>query len=109
MNAEIGALDISNVEEGKEGPAEGADGITSKEGAPTSQIGVLTNDPSQAVISNRSSGKPIEKIDWAKVGKIYKPESAIEDILNKEVNRLSKGFEMQIDSMEAELEEKYKG
>ena len=99
MNNEIGALDISHVKEGEDAP-EGGEGVTTH-GGPTSQMGVLTHDQSQAVISNRSSaGKTGDKIDWAKVGKIYKPESAIEDILAKEVTRLSKGFEMSIDAME---------
>lgn len=53
--------------------------------------------------------KKIESIDWDKVGKIYKPESAIEDILNKEMKRLNMAMHEQIDAQDVELEEKYKG
>ena len=34
----------------------------------------------------------IDIIDWQKVGKIYKPESAIEHIINKEMDRLKSAF-----------------
>jgi hypothetical protein len=50
----------------------------------------------------------IDHIDWDKVGKIYKPESAIEDIISREMGRLGKVFEMQIDAQDTELEDKYK-
>ena len=49
------------------------------------------------------------QVDWSKVGKIYKPDSAIEDILQKEMGRLGKAFDMAIDNQEVELEEKYRG
>ena len=55
------------------------------------------------------SAPKIDAIDWDKVGKIYKPESAIEDIINREVGRLGKAFEMSIEAQDAELEEKHKG
>ena len=38
------------------------------------------------------------QVDWTKVGRIYKPESAIEDILAKEMGRLGKAFDMAIDA-----------
>lgn len=43
-----------------------------------------------AMDSVKSAGGAVgvDPIDWEKVGKIYKPESAIEDILKKEMNRL---------------------
>jgi hypothetical protein len=49
------------------------------------------------------------QVDWSKVGKIYKPESAIEDILAKEMGRLGKAFDMAIDAQDEEMEEKYRG
>ena len=55
------------------------------------------------------SAPKVDAIDWDKVGKIYKPESAIEDIINREVGRLGKAFEMQIAAQDAELEERHKG
>lgn len=38
--------------------------------------------------SAAAEGQKIDNIDWEKVGKIYKPESAIEDILAREMGRL---------------------
>lgn len=55
------------------------------------------------------SAPKIEAIDWDKVGKIYKPESAIEDIIGREMGRLGKAFEMSIEAQDVELEEKHKG
>lgn len=49
------------------------------------------------------------QVDWSKVGKIYKPESAIQDILQSEMGRLGKAFDMAIDAQDVDLEEKYKG
>lgn len=43
------------------------------------------------------SAPKIDAIDWDKVGKIYKPESAIEDIISREMGRLGKAFEMNIE------------
>lgn len=54
------------------------------------------------------SKKKLDPIDWNKVGKIYKPESAIEDILKNEVNRLEKGYAKAVDNQEVETEEKAK-
>ena len=63
------------------------------------------DDASQAAVSAAESKK---SIDWDKVGKIYKPESAIEDIINREVSRLGKAFDMQIGAQDIEMEEKFK-
>lgn len=67
--------------------------------------------------SRQSAGSPepghedsqtkLESIDWDKVGKIYKPESAIEEIIGKEIGRLSKGFDMNLAIQDTENEEKY--
>ena len=35
-------------------------------------------------------------IDWEKVGRLYKPESAIDHIVNKEMTRLRMAFEKNI-------------
>ena len=40
----------------------------------------------------------IDVIDWDKVGKIYKPESAIEEIMNREMNRLQQAVDMSIEN-----------
>ena len=45
-------------------------------------------------ISPGAESAKIDHIDWDKVGKIYKPESAIEDIISREMGRLGKAFEM---------------
>ena len=45
-----------------------------------------------------SRGDPI---DWDKVGRIYKPESGITDIISKEVGRLRTAFDV---TSEAQLE-----
>jgi len=47
----------------------------------------VTINEEQPVDDDKSAAK-VEPIDWEKVGKIYKPESAIEDIIAKEMNRL---------------------
>ena len=49
--------------------------------------------------SVKSAGPPaaVDAIDWEKVGKIYKPESAIEDILKKEMSRLQTALDQKID------------
>ena len=57
---------------------------------------------------SQKDGK-FESVDWDKVGKIYKPDSAIEDIVAKEMNRLSQAMQQTIDSQDVDLEEKYKG
>lgn len=49
-----------------------------------------------------------DKIDWDKVGRIYKPESAIDHIVQKEMTRLKLAFDSQIDTQDASLEEKLK-
>ena len=43
-----------------------------------------------------AASSPSQHIDWEKVGKIYKPESAIEHIVSKEMDRLKQGFEQNI-------------
>lgn len=52
-----------------------------------------------AMDSVKSAGAPaaVDAIDWEKVGKIYKPESAIEDILKKEMSRLQTALDQKID------------
>jgi len=42
--------------------------------------------------------KKIDTIDWDKVGKLYKPESAIEDIINKELKRVNIAMGLQIEA-----------
>ena len=59
-------------------------------------------------IDEEGSAPKIDAIDWDKVGKIYKPESAIEDIISREMGRLGKAFEMNIEQQDVELEEKHK-
>jgi len=47
-------------------------------------------------------------VDWQRVGRLYKPESAIDHIVNKEMTRLKQAFETKIHSQDTELEEKFK-
>jgi hypothetical protein len=47
-------------------------------------------------------------IDWQKVGRLYKPESAIDHIVNKEMSRLKNAFDQNIDIQDTVLEEKFK-
>ena len=55
-----------------------------------------------------AAGAPqMEPIDWEKVGKIYKPESAIEDILSREMNRLQNALDQKMDIQEKDLETKH--
>ena len=57
---------------------------------PGSQMGTAMGS-ARAGSAAAPGGEPeqnIEKIDWDKVGKIYKPESAIEDIVAREMGRL---------------------
>lgn len=70
--------------------------------------GAMDGEEEEPPIEEDSAPK-VEAIDWEKVGKIYKPESAIEDIISREVGRLGKAFEMSIEAQDAELEEKHKG
>ena len=65
-------------------------------------------------LSNRSPQPVSERqevdqnIDWTKVGKLYKPESAIEHIVAKEMSRLKQAFNIGLDTQDRENEEKYK-
>ena len=52
-----------------------------------------------------SKGEPI---NWQKVGRIYKPGSAIEDIVEKEVGRIKRSFNHSIEEQDVALEEKNK-
>lgn len=47
-----------------------------------------------------------DQIDWKKVGRIYKPTSDIESIVERELNRLKKAMEKKIEAQDIELEEK---
>ena len=42
----------------------------------------------------------IDAIDWEKVGKIYKPESAVEHIVNKEMGRVKQAFDINIEAQD---------
>lgn len=68
--------------------------------------GEATEKKSQVTIAeggpDSQSGK-IEAIDWEKVGKIYKPESAIEDIIAKEMNRLQTALDLNMEMQDEEL------
>lgn len=66
----------------------------------------LTGEQRPGSVMEEEENK-VDSIDWDKVGKIYKPESAIEDILNKEMKRLNMAMHEQIDAQDVELEEKY--
>jgi hypothetical protein len=44
-----------------------------------------------------ADGQKLDPIDWDKVGKIYKPESAIEDIVAREMGRLQNALDQKID------------
>ena len=57
---------------------------------------------------NNKSSERIENIDWEKVGRIYKPESAVESIINGEMGRLRKAFEQLADNQDVANEEKFK-
>tara|TARA_B110000285_G_C15103026_1_gene606164 strand:- start:94 stop:312 length:219 start_codon:yes stop_codon:yes gene_type:complete len=47
-------------------------------------------------------------IDWNKVGKIYKPESAVEHIISSEMKRLNLGMGLSLNNQDEENEEKFK-
>ena len=49
-----------------------------------------------------------DKIDWEKVGRIYKPESAVEHIVAKEMGRLKMAFDQTIEVQDTTIEEKHK-
>ena len=53
----------------------------------------LSSVKPEGTSDNQGSKANLEAIDWEKVGKIYKPESAIEEIVQREMNRLAKGFD----------------
>ena len=64
--------------------------------------------------SSRDDTHPIEMdskgeaINWQKVGRIYKPGSAIKDIVEKEVGRIKHSFNYSIEEQDLALEEKNK-
>ena len=37
------------------------------------------------------------KIDWSKIGKLYRPDSAVESIISNEVDRLRRSLAMSMD------------
>jgi hypothetical protein len=43
------------------------------------------------------------KIDWEKVGKIYKPESAMQTIIDKEMKRLQMAFDTKLENQDEEM------
>ena len=90
MSKQIGELDLAQME-GVEPP------------------GMDAEEDEEPPLGEDESAPKIDAIDWDKVGKIYKPESAIEDIISREVGRLGKAFEMSIEAQDVELEEKHKG
>jgi len=49
-----------------------------------------------------------EQVDWQKVGRIYKPDSAIEHIIQSEVSRLNKALDLNLEAQSHEMEEKMK-
>ena len=63
-------------------------------------------DSARSGIAGGAPAAP-DAIDWEKVGKIYKPESAIEDILKKEMERLQAALDQKIDIQELDLETKH--
>ena len=79
MSKQIGELDLAQME-GVEPP------------------GMDAEEDEEPPIGEDESAPKIDAIDWEKVGKIYKPESAIEDIISREVGRLGKAFEMSIEA-----------
>lgn len=62
-----------------------------------------SKEPTQ---EEKQSNSPF--LDWKKVGKIYRPESAIEDIIAQEVGRMNKALDINLDSQLVDLEEKLK-
>lgn len=49
-----------------------------------------------------------EKIDWDRVGRIYKPDSAVDFIVNKEANRMRESFNMRMSGIDKVAEDKQK-
>lgn len=49
-----------------------------------------------------------QAIDWNKVGRIYKPESAVEHIISSEMKRLNIGLGLSLNQQDEENEEKFK-
>lgn len=43
------------------------------------------------------SDSNISRIDWLRVGKLYRPDSAVESIISNEVDRLRKSLAMSMD------------
>lgn len=86
-------------------PGEGEESKRDENGQSSHPIDQSSAKPGSA--GNQDSQPKIDAIDWDKVGKLYKPESAIEHIVSREMGRLSKGFAQQIDLMDIELEDKY--
>ena len=72
--------------------------------APGSQNNSARNDAK----TESQEDSEIQNIDWDKVGKIYKPDSAIDHIISKEVSRIRQAMEAKVDLQDKENEEKFK-
>ena len=64
-------------------------------------------DPSK-IGESQEEAQEISSIDWDKVGKIYKPDSAIDHIIGKEMGRLTLALDAKIDLQDQVNEEKFK-
>ena len=67
---------------------------------PGGGTGVQPNEASQL-----GEGK---SIDWDKVGKLYKPESAVEHIVSQEMKRLNVGMGLSLNNQDIDIEERAK-
>ena len=67
-------------------------GVTGDGAAPGSNREVLDASKAGSV-----EDQEVSQIDWDKVGKIYKPESAIEHIIGKEMGRLQQALDQKIE------------
>ena len=57
---------------------------------------------------NNSSMMADTKIDWSKVGKLYRPDSAVESIISNEVDRLRRSLAMSMDFQDENMAEDVK-
>lgn len=76
--------------------------LASQLDAPISASAHRSATPGQAVLdisTNQENEDPnATPIDWDRVGRVYKPESGIEQIVNKESDRLRLAIAMNLDS-----------
>ena len=68
--------------------------------------GVVKPSPSGSNLNAMQNA--VDPIDWDKVGRLYKPESAVQHIVSQEIKRLENGFNQNIENQDVQNEEKFK-